>query len=79
MTQDSNNRDDLPHDAIPARLREALARLDGPPIEIPSALDKQILGEARAGFRRRVRFRPIVRWAAAVTAVAAILAIASGI
>ncbi len=74
-----NPTDSMPDpddEAIPPMLRDALAGLNGPAVNVPAALDARILASAKCDYARRTRFRPAIRWISAVAAVAAAVAIA---
>jgi len=48
-------------------------------VSVPPNIDAAILADARAGWRRRMRFRPIQRWMLAGGSIAAALLIAWGV
>ena len=76
MNNETIPSDDPPDDeALPPRLREALARLDKPDIDIPLDLDARILSRAKSDFIKRLRFRPVVRWVAACASIAAAIVV----
>ncbi|MDB5358684.1 MAG: hypothetical protein JWN24_5137 [Phycisphaerales bacterium] len=75
MHEDRTNSDDFPDDALPQRLREDLLRLDQQAAPIPPQIDAAILSRAKAGYATRVRWRPVVRWAALAGSIAAAVAI----
>ena len=57
--------------ASPPLLLAEVRRVYGRVPEVPAAVDRAILEEARYGFGRRRRFRLATRWAGAAAAVAA--------
>jgi hypothetical protein len=65
-----------PDDRLPQEIREALARLDEPEVQIPRQLDARILSDARAGFLRRRRFWLAARVAGGIAAAAAVVFVA---
>src|SRR5437660_562591 len=66
MTNDPNTPRD-PDEALPPRLRDALAHFDDPAVRIPPTLDAQILSRTKVDYARRVRFRPALPAGAGVT------------
>ncbi|HET6247840.1 MAG TPA: dockerin type I repeat-containing protein [Tepidisphaeraceae bacterium] len=75
MMNDPTSTADPDDQALRPRLREAFARLDPGQVEIPPALDAEILSRAKRDFTRRLRFRSAVRWTAAAASLAAAVAI----
>src|SRR5438876_10974916 len=56
---------------LPPERAAALRAIYEARVEVPAAVDRAILGDAREGFGRRRRFRMMVRWAGAAAAAAA--------
>jgi hypothetical protein len=64
---------------LPAQLRSDLQRLSARTISVPSNIDAAILADAKSGWLRRMRFRPVQRWMLAGGSIAAALLIAWGV
>src|SRR6476661_1236678 len=64
---------------LPARLQDDLRRLAARTVSVPPNVDAAILADAKAGWRRRMRFRPVQRWILAGGSIAAALLIAWGV
>ncbi|HWE95210.1 MAG TPA: dockerin type I domain-containing protein [Tepidisphaeraceae bacterium] len=76
MDEDRTGSDESFDDALPAGLREDLLRLHAPAAPVPPQIDAAILSRAKAGYAKRVRWRPVARWAALAGSIAAAVAIA---
>lgn len=75
MHEDRLDPEELADDALPARLREDLLRLHTPATAVPPQIDAAILSRARAGYAKRIRWRPVVRWAAVAASIAAVVTV----
>ncbi len=73
MIDSPNQPDERRDDDVPQRLRNDLAAVYGPSIQIPGSVDRLILSAARAGMARRRRSHRIIRWVGAAAAAAALL------
>ncbi|HEX4796463.1 MAG TPA: dockerin type I domain-containing protein [Humisphaera sp.] len=77
-----NSEPQIPSDEdlqLPAQLHSDLRRLSEGTIPVPSHIDSAILGDAKSGWLRRMRFRPIQRWMLVGGSIAAALLIAWGV
>lgn len=61
---------------LPPKLREAIARLYEPTVEVPQRVDARVLAQARGSYARQRRRWLVARWAGAGLAAAAALALA---
>lgn len=64
--------DEHSDDELPPRLKDDLAAVYGPAIQVPASIDRLILSAVGAGIARRRRSHRIIRWAGAAAAAAAL-------